>query len=444
MATRILFTGAAGRVGREAIAKLKRAAPEAFSIRACCRDGEFSAKADALRSIGADEVVDFNFEDPTTFENALDNVHQIYHCSPDPANISLELAQQQMEFSRAIKTSESRDQISLIVRLSCIGVNTLGHSYTDNDLNSGTPKMNTRVPHIIRTYATIERLLMETGVPVTSLRGGFFMNHMIKGDATRILGQETIPQQDSSGPEYTQGNSFVLPFGEKRRAEISAVDIGEAVANIFLDEKYHGGGVKVGKSSHAGQLYTLTGREALSMHDIACCLRRVTDSQNIQYCPATDGGKAFAQQIGETRWHFLKWLMFDSKRIAERGLSSDLHEEFELGGHRYVHAGDLCGPGVTLAEFCSNDIVGLLGREQLSYFDHMTKTDCSGQTGLQSLQNGDELPNELTFSRMVNARQQENCRAGTVRQTAAVKQDCSVSKQAKKCNFAPSTYVENY
>ena len=33
MATRILFTGAAGRVGRETIAKLKRAAHEAFSIR---------------------------------------------------------------------------------------------------------------------------------------------------------------------------------------------------------------------------------------------------------------------------------------------------------------------------------------------------------------------------------------------------------------------------
>ena len=32
----------------------------------------------------------------------------------------------------------------------------------------------------------------------------------------------------------------------------------------------------------------------------------------------------------------------------------------------------------------------------------------------------------------------------SVRQTAAVKQDCNVSKQAKKCNFAPSTYVENY
>ena len=385
MTTRILFTGAAGRVGREAIAKLKRTAPEAFHIRACCRDGEFSAKADALRSIGADKVVRFDFADATTYENALDNVHQIYHCSPDPSSTSLELAQQQMEFSRAIKTSESRDQMTLIVRLSCIGVNTLDHSYTDDDLISGAPKINTRVPHIIRTYATTERLLMETGVPVTSLRGGFFMNHMIKGDAARILGQETVPQQDSVGPEYTQGNSFVLPFGETRRAEISAVDIGEAVANIFLDERHHGGGDKIGKASHAGQLYTLTGREALTMHDIAYFLRRAANNQNIHYCPATDGGKSFAQRIGETRWHFLKWLMSDSKRIA------DLHEEFQLGGHRYVHSGDLCGPGATLAEFCSNDIVSILGRKQLSYFDHLIKRHSCGQTGLQSLKMGEDL-----------------------------------------------------
>jgi len=391
MATRILFTGAAGRVGREAIGQLKRAAPDALYIRACCRDGEFSPKADALRNIGADEVVTFDFADASTYEKALDNMQQIYHCSPDPTCASLDLARQQVEFARAIKSSAYRDQLDLIVRLSAIGVNTMHHSYTDAELiPDDAPQAG--VPHIIRTYATIERLLMETGIPVTSLRGGFFMNHMIKADSSRILGEGTPLKQDSTGSTNTEGDKFVLPFGETKRAEISTVDIGEAVAAIFLDQL-------TGKTNHGGQLYTLTGGKALTMHDVARDLRTATGKQNIQYSSSPDDGKAFSQEIGPTRWHFLKWLL--SSDLA------DLHEEFVLGGHRYVHSRRSCDPGMTYAEFCSHDIARIIGREPLSYLDHLIQKNACGQTGLQDL----KKPEGCT-AHINEAIQSENPRAG--------------------------------
>lgn len=65
----VLITSAAGRIGRELIARLAQNGK--FTIRACYYS---EGKATYLQSLGADEVVKFDLNDPTTWQAALESV----------------------------------------------------------------------------------------------------------------------------------------------------------------------------------------------------------------------------------------------------------------------------------------------------------------------------------------------------------------------------------
>ena len=104
----VLITSAAGRIGRELIARLAQEGK--FTIRACY----FSdSKADYLKSLGADEVVKFDLNDASTWPAALDGVTAVYSASLDP------LLEGHLAFCQEL--GKHKAQITHVVRISCMG-----------------------------------------------------------------------------------------------------------------------------------------------------------------------------------------------------------------------------------------------------------------------------------------------------------------------------------
>ena len=104
----VLVTSAAGRVGKELVARLLKSEREVF-VRACCR----SDRGDFLKKLGAHEVIKMDYQDAATFENVLDNIDVVFSSSPDPCLKGHRI------FMEQIKVRKS--QIKHIVRLSCFG-----------------------------------------------------------------------------------------------------------------------------------------------------------------------------------------------------------------------------------------------------------------------------------------------------------------------------------
>lgn len=103
------MTAAAGRIGKEVIARLKKEHP-GVHIRACCRRAD---KNEFLKFIGADEIIEFDYLNADKFEEVLSGIDILYSCSPDPALKGHENFMQHV--------AKHKDHIKHIVRISCFG-----------------------------------------------------------------------------------------------------------------------------------------------------------------------------------------------------------------------------------------------------------------------------------------------------------------------------------
>ncbi len=168
----VLITSATGRIGRELVARL--AAADQFIVRACSFSPE---KADMLRELGADEVVPFDLNDSATWDAALDGVSAVYSASLDP------MLDGHLEFSKAM--GERSDQISHVVRISCMGADTNTASY---DAEKHSSRAGASIPLMLQHYWWGEKSLIDAGLNVTVLRNNFFMNHLLKTDSETIDG----------------------------------------------------------------------------------------------------------------------------------------------------------------------------------------------------------------------------------------------------------------
>jgi len=259
----VLITSASGRIGKELIAQLSTAG--AYKIRACCFTED---KADSLRALGADEVVEFDLNNAKTWDAALEGVSAVYSASLDP------MLEGHLAFSKEMGKHTSH--IKHVVRISCMGADTNTASYNENKHAS---RKGASIPLMLQHYWWGEKALIDAGLPVTVLRNNFFMNHLLKTDC------ETID---------TQG-WFSNPLGDARNSFVATRDIATATS-VVLSE---------GPEKHANKFYDITGPEPQTMEEIAAVLGRAM-GKKIEY--RAQSMADFENDFGITRTQFFEYL----------------------------------------------------------------------------------------------------------------------------------------
>ncbi len=132
---------------------------------------------------------------------------------------------------------------------------------------------------------------------------------------------------------------FSNPLGDAKNSFVATRDIAKAAAVIFIE----------GAEKHANKFYDITGPEPQSMHDIADDLGRAMN-KNIEY--RAQSMVDFEHDFGSTRAEFFE----------------------------YLNNGFYCR--------CSPDFYNLTGRKPTAYYDYLTTTGASGETGLDELWQG--------------------------------------------------------
>ena len=259
----VLITSATGRIGRELVARL--AAADQFTVRACSFSPE---KADMLRELGADEVVPFDLNDSATWDAALDGVSAVYSASLDP------MLEGHLEFSKAM--GERSEQISHVVRISCMGADTNTASY---DADKHSSRAGASIPLMLQHYWWGEKSLIDAGLNVTVLRNNFFMNHLLKTDSESIANE----------------GWFSNPLGTSRNSFVATRDIAEAAAVILAE----------GPERHGDKFYDITGPEPQNMDEIAADLG-VAMGKPIEY--RAQSMEDFENDFGSTRAEFFEYL----------------------------------------------------------------------------------------------------------------------------------------
>jgi uncharacterized protein YbjT (DUF2867 family) len=260
---RVLVTGAGGRVGKEVVAHL--AQNKDVFIRAGCRRAD---RSEFLKSLGAHEVVALDYADPSTFKSALEGVNAVFSSSPDP---SLAGHKEFMAYLR-----DQKFPINHIVRLSAFGAEQNSACY---DHDKHVSNSNGAIPKMLVGYWMAEKACIDSGVPTTSLRGNFFMNHLIKNELENI---------------ETNGK-FSTPLGECKNSFACTNDIGELAALCLTQ----------GPAQHGKKFYEITGPQPQSMHEVAADLGKVMGKE-IQYVPQETG--QFLIDFGPTRSELFEYL----------------------------------------------------------------------------------------------------------------------------------------
>ena len=259
----VLITSSTGRIGKELVARL--AQENKFIVRACY----FSdSKADDLKVLGADEVVKFDLNDNSTWANALEGVSAVYSASLDP------MLEGHLAFSKEL--GKRKDQITHVVRVSCMGADTNTASY---DPNKHSSRKGAAIPLMLQHYWWGEKSLLDEGLNVTVLRNNFFMNHLLKTDCDNISAE----------------GWFSNPLGSARNSFVAARDIAEAAA-VILSE---------GAEIHADKFYDITGPETQTMEEIGADLSKAMN-KTIEY--RAQSLEDFEKDFGSTRAEFFEYL----------------------------------------------------------------------------------------------------------------------------------------
>jgi len=227
----ILVTGCTGRVGKVAIALLSKSGR--CTVRAAVRDP--AKVGDQMKALGAHEVVKWDMTDSSTWAPAMNGVSRVLSSSDVP------LVNEHGEWCKFLGTIKS--QIKHVVRIGCMGAETNTASYKADEHVSMPGEA---VPYQLVQLWKGEEFLIEQGLPVTGVRGNFFMNHLMKNEATNIK----------------EHGFMELPLGECKNSFVCSNDIGEACVTCLLD----------GPEMHADKYYDICGPVPQSMHEVAADL----------------------------------------------------------------------------------------------------------------------------------------------------------------------------
>ncbi|MCW5981085.1 MAG: SDR family oxidoreductase [Bryobacteraceae bacterium] len=228
----ILVTGATGNLGGALVNSLRR---RGLGVRAASRDPK---KVEARDGVTAVKAV---FEDPSTFDAALDGAEGLFLIAP-PADPDAEARLGPViERAKAAGTKH-------VVFNSAFGA----------DRNEDAP------------LGKVERLLRDSGAGYTILRPNFFMENFSSGYLA---------------PSIKQQRSIFLPAGDAKTSFIAVRDIAETAAAVFADRR-------------TGGELNLTGPEALDHSEVA---RIISDAagMEVKYHPLSEAEMRFgAQQMG--------------------------------------------------------------------------------------------------------------------------------------------------
>lgn len=265
MVAKVLVTSASGRVGKAVVSYLKKISAGKVVVRATVRD---EAKGDYLKSIGADEIAVFDLKKPETWSAAVGDCDAIFSSSMDA------LIQEHMEFAKFL--GERKDQIKHVVRISCFGADTNTNAY-NKDVHAS--QKGAGIPLMLQHYWWSEECLIKEGLNVTSLRGNFYMNHLLKNETDNI---------QNSG-------FFSTCLGDCKNSFVCTNDMGEVAATCLVE----------GPERHANKFYDITGPEPQSMYEVA---RDLSDAlgKNIEYRP--QDFVQFEKDFGPTRAAFFEYL----------------------------------------------------------------------------------------------------------------------------------------
>jgi len=259
----VLVTGAHGRVGKACIAFLAQSGR--CTVRATTRD---LSKADYLKGCGAHEVVELDLTKQDTWEQAVEGCTAVFSSSMDS------LISEHIQFSKFLGTK--KDAIKHVVRISCFGADTNTNSY---DKQSHVTRGGAEIPLMLQHYWWSEESLIDAGLAVTSIRGNFYMNHLLKNEAENIK----------------QKGYFATCLGDMRNSFVCSNDMGEVAAAVLLQ----------GPERHADRYYDITGPTPQSMYEVAADLSVAINSK-VEYRPQDIA--QFEKDFGPTRAAFFEYL----------------------------------------------------------------------------------------------------------------------------------------
>ncbi|MGA9468716.1 MAG: NmrA family NAD(P)-binding protein, partial [Exiguobacterium marinum] len=192
----ILVTGATGNVGKHVVNYLNG------------RDSDVVVAGHRIQELEKSypgmEAVRLDFEDPSTFEEALHGVDRVFLMRPPQIGDA--------EVFRPFVEAMKAQSVRLVSFLSLMGV-----------------ERNPFPPH-----HKIEKMIEEASIPYAHIRPGFFMQNLTGVQA----------EENRKDPE------IFIPAGKSKVSFIDAEDIGKAIAHVLLNP-----------DAHQHVAYTLTGPE---------------------------------------------------------------------------------------------------------------------------------------------------------------------------------------
>lgn len=224
MIGRILVTGSTGRIGSELLRILMASGQD---VRAAARNP--AAAAQMFRGIG--DIVEFDFNRPETFREALDGIDRLFLTVPPGDNHADRTTAPVVE--TAVKSG-----VALIVDLTAMGVE------ADDSF----------------CLRISEKNIESSGIPYIHLRPNWFM------------------QNFDSGPMYADigtTGALHLPAADARMSFIDSRDVAAVAAAVLTEDR------------HQNRAYTLTGGEALDHYRVVEMLSKVS-GKTIRYVPLSE------------------------------------------------------------------------------------------------------------------------------------------------------------
>ncbi len=204
MTEKILLTGVSGNIGSAVVDYVKS---EKVPFLAGVRNVEKSRQNDASM-----EYVHFDFEDNSTYEDALKGVKRVFLVRPP------QLTDVKGIFQPFIEKCKDAG-VKQLVFLSLLGA-----------------EKNPFPPH-----HKIEKAIVASGIPYTFIRPSFFMQNLSTTHAEDIK----------------ERNDLFIPSGKAKISFIDTRDIGEIIGRTLLED------------GHENKAYTITGPEAITYDRVA-------------------------------------------------------------------------------------------------------------------------------------------------------------------------------
>jgi len=225
MSSKILVTGSTGTMGKALVQKLlSKGVPFVAAVRSIERGKE-------QLNVSEDHLVKFDFEDPSTYETAVDGVDRVFLLGP-PFNMEVDkLLFPFIDFLKA-------KGINRVAYLSA-----LGHEVVKN----------------LPWHAIIAQKLHDDDFDYTILKPSVFAQNF----------------KNYAGDMITQQNVIYVTSGSGKVGFVDANDVGEVAARILTED------------THSKKTYSLTGPEVATFYDAADILTEIL-GKKIIYPNPTD------------------------------------------------------------------------------------------------------------------------------------------------------------